>query len=73
MRSVVVQVPPEVTDDDARLLLAIRLVQEGRASLSKAAEVAGYSRRTFMEILGHKGVASVAYPAAELDDDLENA
>ena len=73
MRSVTVQVPQDITEADARLLLAVRLLEEGRVSLSKAAEVAGYGRRAFMEILASKGVASVAYPAAELDDDTLNA
>jgi predicted HTH domain antitoxin len=73
MRSVVLQLPPDVSEDDARLLLAVRLFEEGRVSLGKAAEIAGYGRPAFMEILVHKGVASVSYPAEELADDLRNA
>ena len=73
MRSVVLQLPPDVTEDDARVLLAVRLFEEGRVSLGKAAEIAGYSRLAFMEILVHKGVASVNYPAENLADDLQNA
>lgn len=73
MRSVVLQLPPDVTDDDARLMLAIRLFEEGRASLGKAAEMAGYSRGAFMEILAKKGVATVAYPPQDLRGDLQNA
>jgi predicted HTH domain antitoxin len=73
MRSVVLQVPPDVSDDDARLLLAVRLFEEGRVSLGKAAEIAGYSRPAFMEILAHKGVPSVSQPAEELVHDLRNA
>ena len=73
MRSVVLQLPPDVSEDDARLLLAVRLFEEGRVSLGKASEIAGYGRRAFMEILAHTGVASVSYPAEELADDLRNA
>ena len=73
MPSVVLQLPPDVSEDDARLLLAVRLFEEGRVSLGKAAELAGYSRPAFMEILAHKGVASVSYPPEELADDLRNA
>jgi len=73
MRSVVLQLPPDVSEDDARLLLAIRLFEEARVSVGKAAEIAGYSRVAFMEVLAHKGVASVNYPAQDLADDIRNA
>ena len=73
MHSVMLQLPSEVSEDEARLLLAVRLFQESRVSLGKAAEVAGYSAPAFMEILAHKGIASVSYPAQDLADDLRNA
>jgi predicted HTH domain antitoxin len=73
VRTVVLQLPPDVSDDDARLLLAVRLFEEDRVSLGKAAELAGYSAPAFMEILAHKGIASVRYPAEDLADDLRNA
>ena len=73
MRSVTLQLPSDVSEDEARLLLAIRLFQEDRVSLGKAAELAGYSCRAFAEILAHRGVDSVRYPASEVADDLANA
>lgn len=73
MRSVVLQLPPDVSDEDARLLLAVRLFEEGRLSLGRAAEIAGHSRPAFMEILAHKGVPPVNYPPEDLADDLRNA
>jgi predicted HTH domain antitoxin len=73
MRNAIVQLPPDVTDDDARLLLAVRLFQEGRVSLGIAAQVAGFSLRAFLEVLALKGIPSVAYPASEVAEDLANA
>jgi len=37
------------------------------------AALAGYSKRTFMELLGKHGVAVFDYPAAQLADDLSHA
>ena len=57
----------------ARLLLALKLYEEGRLSCGKAAEVAGYSKRTFMELLGKHGIAVFDYPPEELTGDVQNA
>ena len=73
MRFAVVRVPPDLTDDDAQLLLAVRLFEEGRASLGVAAEVAGFSTRAFLETLAKKGVPTVNYPPSEVSGDLGNA
>jgi predicted HTH domain antitoxin len=48
------------------VLLAIKLWEIGRLSLGQAAAVAGYSRRTFMEILGKQGVPIFDYNPEEL-------
>ena len=65
-----IALPADVDADEARLLLAIKLYEEERASLGKAAELAGYSKRTFTEILGRRGVAVVDYPPEDLDGEL---
>jgi len=52
-------------------VLAIKLYEVGRLSMGQAAKVAGYSKRAFMEILGHYHVPIFAYSpddlAAEVD------
>lgn len=73
MRSLNIDLPPDVSDDEARLMLAIRLFEEGRVSLGKAAETAGYTTSAFLEILAHKGVTTVRHSVGELEDDLRNA
>lgn len=73
MRAVTLQVPAGISDDEARQLVAIGLFVDGRVSLGKAAELAGYSRRAFMEILSHRGIPVVSYEANEIDEDLANA
>ena len=73
MRSAVLRLPPDVTDDDAQVLLAVRLFEEGRTSLGMAAQVAGFSTRAFVEVLARKGVPVVNYPASEVSEDAARA
>ena len=49
---------------EARLLLAAKLYELGRASQSVAADLAGVDRLTFLELLGRYGV-----PAINLRDE----
>ncbi len=66
-----VQLPPEVTADEAQLLLSIKLYETGRLSLGQAAKLAGYSKPTFMELLGKYGVPVFNYPADDLKHEVE--
>ena len=52
MTELKVQLPPEVQNEEAKLLLMIKLFETGRLSLGQAAKFAGYSKRAFMELLG---------------------
>ena len=61
-----VELPFNVTSDEARLALAVRLFQKGRISLGQSAKMAGFSKRAFIDVLGREGVAVVNYPADEL-------
>lgn len=73
MTTLTIPLPDFITEDEARLLLAMKLYETERVSCGKAAEIAGYSKRTFMEILGKHGIPIVNYGPEELESDLENA
>lgn len=73
MSQATIAIPPSVTESEARLYLSMKLFEIGRLSCGQAAELAGYSKRTYMELLGKHGVAAIDYPASELQDDLGNA
>ena len=66
-----VQLPPEVPVEEARLLLMAKLYETGRLSLGQAAKLAGYSKPTFMELLGKLGVAVFDYPAEDLQREID--
>jgi len=73
MSQTTIAIPPTVTEDEARLYLAMKLFEIGRLSCGQAAKLAGYSKRSFMELLGKHKVAVMDYPASELQDDLGHA
>ena len=70
MSELKVELPPEVPVEEARLLLTIKLFETGRLSLGQAAQLAGHSKRAFLEILAKAGVPVFDYPASELQDEL---
>ncbi len=73
MTTATIHLPDAITEAEARLLLAVKLFEVGRLSCGKAAELAGFSKRAFMEVLGQQRVAVFNYPAAEVARDLANA
>ncbi len=70
-RELLVELPMTVSDDEAKLLFAVKLYEVGRASLGQAAHLAGFSKRAFMEILARYKVPVFNYPAGELQGELE--
>jgi len=62
-----------IKEDEVKLFLAMKLLEEGIVSLGKAAEIAGYSEKAFVEILLHKGIPSIKYSKLDLEKELQNA
>jgi len=73
MSQLTIDIPSSVTQEEAKLYLAMKLFEIGRLSSGQAAELAGYSKRTFLELLGKQGIPSMNYPADDLQDDLRYA
>lgn len=65
-----VELPVNVSNDEARLALAVRLFEKGRISLGQAARLAAFSKRSFIDVLAREGVPVVNYPPSELDREL---
>ena len=64
------ELPVEVTLQEARFLLAAKLSEVGRLSLGQAAELAEYSKSTFMELLGKADIPVFDYPPEDLEKEL---
>lgn len=75
MKKLTLEIPDnlDLDDKEAAMLLAGKLYEQGRLSLGQAAALAGYSKRTFIELLGNYGISLFNHSADELDKDLKNA
>jgi predicted HTH domain antitoxin len=65
-----IDLPSSLSVDEVKVLLAVKLYEVGKISIGQAAEIAGYSKRAFMEILGRYNVPIFAYSPEELRADL---
>ncbi len=73
MKTLTLQIPDNLDEKEATTLLAAKLYEKGSLSLGQAAELAGYSKQIFMELLGNYGVSIFNYSETELEKDIENA
>ena len=75
MKKLILEIPDhlDLDDNEATMMLAGKLYEEGRLSLGEASSLAGTTKREFMEKLGEYGVSVFNYPADELDKDVKNA
>lgn len=62
-----------ISEQDLKMILAESLLKQGVVSLGKAAEIAGYTERTFSELLLKKGISPVNYDDEHLEEDIRNA
>ncbi len=66
-----VTLPFSLSEDEARLLLAVKLYEVSKISLGQAAKLAEFSRRAFMDVLGQYHVPVFDYAPEELQDEIE--
>jgi predicted HTH domain antitoxin len=70
-----VQLPDslKMNDFELKMLIAAKLFEDGKLSSGQAAEIAGISKRAFVELLGKYNVSLFRYDYEELAEDLKNA
>ncbi len=75
MKTLTINLPDtiDLTEKETLTALAAQLYEMGKLSLGQAAELAGYTKRTFMELLADYGVSVFNFSADELDNDIANA
>jgi len=75
MRTVQLQIPDDVDlkDYDFSMIVAAKLYEEGKLSSGQAAQIAGLSKRAFIEILGRYGVSIFSTSVEDLHSDFANA
>lgn len=70
MNELKIELPLNISMDEARLLLTVKLFETGKLSLGKATKLAGYSKRTFIELLSKMGVPVIDYAAEDLEREI---
>ncbi len=75
MRTLQINIPDSVerNDNEITMFIAAKLYEEGTLSAGQAAELAGLSKRAFIEILGKYGVSVVSSSLEDLESDIANA
>ncbi len=73
MKTLTLQIPDSLDEKETQTLLAAKLYEKGTLSLGQAAELAGYSKRTFMELLANYEVSVFNFSATELEQEILNA
>ena len=63
----------EQSDDQLRLLIAAKLYENGTLTSGQAAELAGLSKREFIEVIGNYNVSVFSTLVEDLEADIENA
>lgn len=64
-----VTLPENLSEDEARLLLALKLYETGKASLGQSARLSGFSKRAFIEVLGRHRIPVFDYSPDELKEE----
>ena len=70
MNELKIELPANVSLDEAQLLLAVKLFETGKLSIGQAAKLAGYSKPTFIELLSKIGVPVINYPVEDLEREI---
>lgn len=61
----------DLSERETKLLIASKLYEQGKLSLGESSELAGVSKRTFIELLGSYNVSVFNYSVQELKGDIE--
>jgi predicted HTH domain antitoxin len=62
-----------LSETEAQILFAIKLFEAEKLSIGKAAEVAGFSYRTFHELLARYNIPVVTYTEKDVKTEIEYA
>jgi len=72
MQTISLELPITVSENEAKVLFAVKLFEAGRVSLGQAAQVAGFSKRSFMEVLGQHKIPIFNYDADDLMEEVKS-
>ena len=65
-----VTLPSNITEDEGRLFMALKGFELGRITLGQAAKLAGFSKRSFMDVLARHHIPVMNYAPEELEREV---
>lgn len=74
-KTIAIQIPIDiqVSDFEAKMILAGELYERGKITLGQGAKLVGLTKRSFIEILGKFGYSIFSQSVDDLLRDIENA
>jgi predicted HTH domain antitoxin len=75
MRTLYLSIPDSVekSDKEIAMIIASKLYEDGTLSSGQAADLAGLSKRAFIEMLGKYGVSVFSKSVDDLESEIANA
>ncbi len=75
MKTIQINVPNDIglNDYDYSMILAAKLYEDARLSAGQAAQIAGLSKRAFIELLGKFSISVFSKSIEDLHNDIQNA
>ena len=75
MKTVQLKIPDnlDINESDLAMIIASKLYEDGKLSAGQAAELAGLTKRTFIELLGKYGGSVFSSSIDDLYTDIANA
>jgi len=75
MNKIILNIPENINVKtfDFSVYLASKMYEDGLVSAGQASEMAGLSKRAFIELLGKYGVSMFSQSVEDLDKDIANA
>jgi predicted HTH domain antitoxin len=75
MKTIHFQVPDDIDlkDFEYTMIIATKLYEDGKLSSGQAAQIAGISKRAFIELLGRYKVSVFSSSLVDLHSDIANA
>jgi len=75
MKTIHLEIPEslDINDREAKMLIASKLYERGKLTFGQGADMVGFSKSTFMELLSDYDVSLINHNISDLDTDIENA
>lgn len=65
-----IELPFSLAENEAKVFLSLKLYEVGKITLGQAAKMAGFSKQSFIDVLGNYKIPVINYSPEELREEL---